>query len=102
MNGLDYNGMMNKIYLGDKAMNKPTLKNYSYEYTDTYAGERNYCWCQKGYVKARNKKHAMRLARAELGMTGFKGDYSELTGFAEWRPHGCCTILTVEWSEVES
>ena len=83
-------------------MKTNTLESYSYEYTDTFGEERNYCWVNRGIVKARNKKHAMRLARAELGMVGVKGDYSELSDYADWKPKGCCTILTVEWSEVES
>lgn len=76
-------------------MNKNTLHRYSYEYTDTFCGERNYCWIKRGIVHATNDVHAMRKARKELGLTGAKGRYIHRNDGAEWRPYNCATILTI-------
>ena len=74
------------------------LVKYTYEYTDTFGGERNYCWVNRGEVNARSAKHAMRLARACVGLTGCRGRYSDVGYYAEWVPNNCCTVLSVEVS----
>jgi len=70
----------------------------NYEYTDTFGGEANYCWVQRGEVKANDLKHALRLARKELGLTGCRGDITVHCGdMLAWKPRNSCTILFVNW-----
>lgn len=70
---------------------------YQYEYTDTFGGEANYCWVNRGMVYATSLKQAARKARAELGLTGIKGDIKwNLGDDMAWIPRGSCTVLFVE------
>lgn len=42
-----------------------SLNLYGFEWTDTFGGEANYCWVQRGYVRARDIKHAITQAKRE-------------------------------------
>ena len=69
---------------------------YNYEYTDTFGGETNYTWVQRGTVKTHSLKHALRKARYEIGLTGHRGKISYMTGIGvNWIPRGMCTVLIV-------
>lgn len=79
---------------------------YSYEYTDTFGGERNYCWVKRGKVEAKDIRHAMRRARAAIGATGCRGDLEDIGGSLSWTPRGMCCVLDVDyccdtWAETE-
>jgi hypothetical protein len=69
---------------------------YEYEYTDTFGGEANYCWVKRGEVWARDKNHALRLAKKALGLNGVRCRFSGIG----WVPSGTCTILFVERANV--
>lgn len=68
---------------------------YSWEYTDTFGGEANYCWIRRGKVSARNDRHAMRLAKAAAGISGLRGKRYDFGDSVELRPYGMCTVLFV-------
>lgn len=70
---------------------------YDYEYTDTFAGEANYCWVRRGTVKATTLYGALRVARAEAGLTGERGDISGSFGDSvHWVPRGTATVLMIQ------
>ncbi len=72
------------------------MDNYNFEYTDTFGGQANYCWVNRGTVKAKSTIHAARLARNELGLTGIKGDVKFNQGDELWwTPRGAATILFI-------
>lgn len=91
---------------------------YQYEYTDTFAGEANYCWVKRGkvsmpelthygydgsqgYTRANRieKRELMRKVKAELGLTGMRGVTSDYGDMIEFRPYGSCTVLFINWCE---
>ena len=76
------------------AFDAAVLGTYAYEYTDTFAGEPNYCWVKRGQVKARNMAHAVRLAKRALNLSGLRCSGSAEFGLI---PRGTCTILFVNY-----
>jgi hypothetical protein len=87
---------------------------YNVEYTDTFAGEANYCWVKRAsvtmpelthygydgstnYVKANKiyKRELMRKAKLEMGLTGVRGAVWGHGDMIEFRPYGSCTIMFV-------
>jgi hypothetical protein len=94
------------------------MNTYEYEYTDTFAGEANYCWVRRGKVTmpelthygydgshgyARANKIAsrelMRRVKAELGLTGSRGRTYHHGDMSEFRPYGMNTVLFIQWVE---
>lgn len=98
---------------GDMMMNT-----YEYEYTDTFAGEANYCWVKRGkvtmpeltrygydglhgYAKA-NKiamRELMKIVKRELGLTGIRGVTDNHGDMVTFRPYGMATVLFINWVE---
>lgn len=90
------------------------MQTFEYEYTDTFAGDANYCWVKRGkvavpdltrygydglqgYAKAdkRQSRHIMRLVKAELGLSGSRGKRESWGDMEVFRPYGAATILFV-------
>lgn len=76
-------------------MKNSSLETFEYEYTDTFAGEANYSWVKRGTVKAKNFKHAMRLAKKELQMSGVRGKRESFGDTVKFTPFGSCTVLFI-------
>ena len=91
---------------------------YAYEYTDTFAGEANYCWVKRGEVTMPELTHygydgstnysranriesreLMRRVKAELGLSGVRGKTYHHGDMIEFRPYGMATVLFITWSE---
>lgn len=79
---------------------------YEYEYTDTFGGEANYCWVKRGSIAACESENgrattrdAKRKAKAAVGLSGIRGEWSEYGDTLEFRPRGMCSVLFVEWRE---
>ena len=91
---------------------------YEYEYTDTFAGEANYCWVRRGKVtmpelthygydgsanysraKRTANRELMRRVKAELGLSGVRGKTYHYGDMIEFRPYGLATVLFITWSE---
>ena len=96
------------------------MQNYKYEYTDTFGGDANYCWCKRGtvsvpelvhygytgssdgsYTKAdrAQMREVMRLVKAELGLTGVRGIRQSWGDIEVFKPYRSNTILFVEFKE---
>ena len=81
-----------------KTREKPTT--WAYEYTDTFGESRNYCWVDRGRVRARTAHGALRAARTALGITGARGRIvGDFGDEVEWRPWGACVSLSVRWDD---
>ncbi len=75
---------------------------WAVEYTDTFAGEANYCWVRRATIGARkdeSQRSIMRRAKAAVSVAGLKGRTQSHGDAFEFRPYGICTILFVTWSD---
>jgi hypothetical protein len=73
------------------------------EYTDTFAGEANYCWVRRATIESKageSQASVMRRAKAAIGLTGVKGRTHAMGGEEGWefRPYGCNTVMFVAWT----
>lgn len=94
------------------------MNNYAIEYTDTFAGEANYCWVKRAnvvmpeltaygydggsnYAKANKiyRREIMRRAKAAIGITGYRGVTRWQGDFCEFRPYGICAVMFINWGE---
>lgn len=91
---------------------------FNYEFTDTFAGEANYCWVKRGKVavpelthygydgsngyaaaSARQEKHLMRKVKAALGLSGIRGKREDWGHCIVWRPYGGATVLFITYCD---
>lgn len=70
---------------------------FHFTYTDTFGGEPNFSWAECGDIAcANNIKHALRLARKQMGLTGVKGRITANYGDEiHWQPRGFHRIIMV-------
>ena len=87
---------------------------YSIEYTDTFAGEANYCWVKRAVVTMPEMTHygydggsnyskankvytreLMKKAKAAIGLTGARGRVESYGETIEFRPYGCATVMFI-------
>jgi len=96
------------------------MHTYTYEYTDTYGGEANYCWVKRGvisvpdlvhygytgsadgtYSKAgkAQKRAVVTLVKRKLGLTGVPCARENYGSDIILRPYGKATILFIDFKE---
>jgi hypothetical protein len=94
------------------------MQTFEYEYTDTFAGDANYCWVKRGKVSvpdltaygydglhgypkanARQTRQVMRKAKAALGLNGIRGKRETWGDTEIFRPYGAATILFVRYCD---
>lgn len=75
---------------------------WNVEYTDTFAGEANYCWVRRATI-ARNRRaydrELMRKAKAAVGITGMRGRKESYGDSIAFYPYGTATVLFINWKE---
>jgi len=83
---------------------------YRWEYTDTFAGEANYCWVKRGIIRDSEHRRQTytpdhwrevraricKAAKREAGLTGVRCDREDWGDMIAYRPRGMATILFVE------
>lgn len=65
------------------------------EYTDTFAGEANYCWVRRATIEiphGTTGRAIVRRAKAALGLTGVRGRMESHGEFWEFRPYRSATV----------
>lgn len=91
---------------------------YSYEYTDTFAGEANYTWCKRGtvivpdlaaygydgwhgYEKANKRRNRVivRKVKAALGLTNVRCEREDVCETIVLRPRGSATVVFIDYRE---
>ena len=91
---------------------------FSYEYTDTFGGEANYCWVKRGTVSVPELTHygydrsrgytradkaqsrqVVRLVKAALGLTGVKCGREEWNGTIALYPYGANCVAFINYEE---
>lgn len=94
------------------------MNKHDVEYTDTFAGEANYCWVKRAvitmpelthygydggtnYAKANAvyMRELMKKAKAEMGLTGVRGTRHDFGDMVEFRPYGMATVLFITYRE---
>jgi len=94
------------------------VNKHAIEYTDTFAGEANYCWVKRatvampeltaygydggaGYAKANKiyQRELMRRAKAAVGLTGARGVTSWHGDMGEFRPYRMATVRFINWGD---
>jgi len=84
---------------------------YRWEYTDTFAGEANYCWVRRGIIRDAQprrevyvagdwdkiKQRICNAARREAGLAGVKSRRSDFGDMVRYDQG--CTVLFVELGE---
>lgn len=71
---------------------------FDVEYTDTFAGEANYCWVKRASITVEDDastRDIMIAARAAVGLTGTRGKLDVVGDGYEYRPANTATILFV-------
>ena len=66
------------------------------EYTDTFGGEANYCWVKRATLDmpvGSSRKTIMRRCKAAMGLSGLRGQVSELGDEWHFRPARHCTVM---------
>jgi hypothetical protein len=71
---------------------------WSFELTDTFAGEANYAWVRRGTVKASTPSGAIRAAKRALGITG-KHTSEKYSDLVSVRFGSACVVLFLTPSE---
>jgi len=91
---------------------------FSYEYTDTFGGEANYCWVKRGVVSVPELTHygydgsrgytradkaqsreVVRLVKAALGLTGVKCRREEWSDTIALYPYGTNCVVFINYEE---
>ena len=92
---------------------------WNVEYTDTFAGEANYCWVRRATIElvplpndtvytsaatiARNRRaydrELMRKAKSAVGITGMRGRKESYGDSIAFYPYGTATVLFINWKE---
>jgi hypothetical protein len=93
------------------------LNKYNVEYTDTFAGEANYCWVKRATVSMPELTHygydggtnycranriyareLMKRAKAAMGLTGVRGRVDRFGETVEFRPYRSNTVMLISWA----
>lgn len=76
---------------------------FAWEYTDTFAGEANYCWVRRGrieYTASRTSdREIARRVKAAAGLTGVRGRSYWHGDSYEFRPYNSCTVLFAQYDD---
>lgn len=95
------------------------MEKWNVEYTDTFAGEANYCWVRRatievlplerdcvytsavGAARARRAyfRDIVRKAKAAVGLTGVRGRMYNHGDFFEFRPYNSCTVMFITYAD---
>jgi hypothetical protein len=82
--------------LSDSILRHLTMPEFEVEYTDTFGGEANYCWCNRETItipeNATDRTIAI-LAKRAMGLNGARGRSSWLGDMYKFRPYGSATVL---------
>lgn len=74
----------------------------NYEHTDTYGGESNYSWVNRGTIELPDNTSDLSIVRAvkrELGMNGVKCDREEYGDTIVLRPRRIYQIIFITFGE---
>ena len=79
-----------------------TIKQAQVEYTDTFAGEANYCWVRRAqvpYTEVSSDLAIVRKAKAAVGLTGVRCRRENWGDTIVLRPVGACTVCFISFND---
>ncbi len=74
-----------------------------YEITDTFGGEANYSWVQRGNLSAPTKRGQVREIKRLMGITGQRCQIADFGDLIEVRPVGRrapCVVAFLTWPQL--
>jgi hypothetical protein len=80
-------------------MSKPETFTMDVEYTDTFAGEANYCWVKRESLELPvgiSDRAIMRRAKAAMGLSGVRGRLDSYGDGFRFVPYRSCTVMFVQ------
>ena len=74
---------------------------WNYEVTDTFGGEANYCWVDRGSVEipSDSRRSLVRAMKRIAGWTGIPCRVSDFGDMVEIRPRGICQVAFLTWPD---
>ena len=94
------------------------MNKYDVEYTDTFGGDANYSWVRRAvitmpelthygydggtnYAKVNHiyERELMKRAKAEMGLTGRRGQTYHHGYMSEFRPYNSCTVMFITYRD---
>lgn len=75
---------------------------YQVEYTDTFGGDANYCWCDRYVIDLPDNasiRQICRAAKKAAGLSGVRGVWATYGDVYSFEPHRSCTVLFVIYYE---
>jgi hypothetical protein len=75
------------------------MQTITYEMTDTFGGEANYSWCERGTIHVPENASRLAIVRAvkrEVGWSGFRCKRSDFGDRIDLRPFGICQVLFID------
>ena len=96
------------------------MHTYEYEYTDTFGGDANYCWVERGKIRVSELTHygytgssdgtyskadkaqrrqVMTLVKRDIGLTGVRGAVEEWGDCIVFKPYGMNRIVFITFSD---
>lgn len=70
----------------------------TYELTDTFGGEANYSWCERGPVEVKENASDLAIVRAAKAAAGLSGVRCRKVDFGDLiclYPYGLCQVLFI-------
>lgn len=72
----------------------------TFEYTDTFGGEANYCWVKRWKCAAGlSDRQAVKLAKKLAGLTGHPCRVEDIGGDIAIYPRGICQVIFIGYAE---
>ena len=71
----------------------------TFEHTDTFGGEANYCWAKRGELdvpEGTSDRKIVRAVKRELGLSGVPCSREEWGETIVLRPRGICQIVFID------
>lgn len=75
---------------------------YDVEFTDTFAGEANYCWVRRAMVDGKTPRAVMRAAKRAMGLSGVRGKTEVYSGMVRFTPYRSATTMFVHYHDCGS
>ena len=72
------------------------MDKWQYEHTDTFGGEANYCWVNRGIVEC-NEKSVVREVKKALGLTGYPCRKTYYGDMIRLDLVGACQVIFIDW-----
>lgn len=69
---------------------------WNYEQTDTFAGEANYSWVNRGSIETQ-AKNPVKAVKAALSMQNVRCKRFDYGDTIELRPVGMCQVIFITW-----